>query len=480
MLGSLLCLCIGLYKLKTEVCSCDEQHHGSQDVGEKRKRKSLTLQEAINRSRDLATRIKDEIGSPGLAVSVSVDGREVWSEGLGYADVENRVPCSTDTIMRIGSISKAISMVAVAKQLEAGTLDLDKPVQHYVPNFPEKIVDGKKVIITTRHLVSHLGGIRHYHSCIAQDTKPTDTDNSSKNTHNEAVKKPNTGTAVARQPEKAKKEYFISDHYNSVTDSMNLFKDDPLVHEPGTKYLYSSHGFTLLSAVIEAVAKTPFDKLMKEYFVQMGMDSTFLDENTPLIYNRGRHYTRDKKGRLINTPYVDLSYKWASGGFLSSTRDLNKFGGMMLYSYQNNAYDKKGQSSKLNLTNQESKDAKTSHLDDEKRNAIGFLKRESVELLWKPVDKAKCTWNKSIYYGMGWAVVPPGENFGQCHHSDHLVSHIGNAIGSSSVLLIKPRKCLEKGGQPQGVVVAMVVNMRGANLYKTAARIAKLFEEADT
>ena len=65
--------------------------------------------------------------------------------GLGYADVENRVPCKADTVMRIASISKSITMTAVAKAMEKGDLDLDKPVQFYVPQFPEKTVNGEKV-----------------------------------------------------------------------------------------------------------------------------------------------------------------------------------------------------------------------------------------------------------------------------------------------------------------------------------------------
>ena len=65
--------------------------------------------------------------------------------GLGYADVENRTPCKADTLMRIASISKSLTMAAVAKAMEKGELDLDKPVQFYVPQFPEKIVSGEKV-----------------------------------------------------------------------------------------------------------------------------------------------------------------------------------------------------------------------------------------------------------------------------------------------------------------------------------------------
>lgn len=66
-------------------------------------------------------------------------------KGLGYADVENRVMCKPETIMRIASISKCLTMMAVAKLWEEGKLDLDAPVQKYVPEFPEKVYEGEKV-----------------------------------------------------------------------------------------------------------------------------------------------------------------------------------------------------------------------------------------------------------------------------------------------------------------------------------------------
>lgn len=65
--------------------------------------------------------------------------------GLGFADVENRIPCSADSVMRVASISKSFTMTAVAKLWEEGRLDLDAPVQKYVPEFPEKEFEGEKV-----------------------------------------------------------------------------------------------------------------------------------------------------------------------------------------------------------------------------------------------------------------------------------------------------------------------------------------------
>lgn len=67
--------------------------------------------------------------------------------GLGYADLENGVRCSPNTVMRIACISKPLSMTAVAKLWEEEKLDIDAPIQKYIPKFPIKIYDGKKVRI---------------------------------------------------------------------------------------------------------------------------------------------------------------------------------------------------------------------------------------------------------------------------------------------------------------------------------------------
>lgn len=65
--------------------------------------------------------------------------------GLGFANVETRTPCHEETVMRIASISKSMTMAIVGKLWQDGKLDLDKPVQNYVPTFPKKNFDGKEV-----------------------------------------------------------------------------------------------------------------------------------------------------------------------------------------------------------------------------------------------------------------------------------------------------------------------------------------------
>ena len=123
---------------------------------------STQIKNAIARSRRLVNRAMLERGIPGGVVAVMKDGVLVWSEGIGYADVENAIPCRPNTPMRIASISKPLTAVALLQLWQKGLVDLDAPVQKYVPEFPEKEYKGEKVVVTTRQLLSHMAGIRHY------------------------------------------------------------------------------------------------------------------------------------------------------------------------------------------------------------------------------------------------------------------------------------------------------------------------------
>ncbi|KAM6058940.1 serine beta-lactamase-like protein LACTB, mitochondrial isoform 3-T3 [Chlamydotis macqueenii] len=354
---------------------------------------------AVERSRELLRRIKDEAGIPGILVGVSVDGKEVWSEGLGYADVENRVACKPETIMRIASISKCLTMMAVAKLWEEGKLDLDAPVQKYVPEFPEKAFEGEKVTITTRLLVSHLSGIRHYEKDITKVkeekekanralklTKPyqdkelkekegkgTEKADSVKQKEHEGEVKSRNSKPGRRDKEFEQEEYYLKEKFESVIESLKIFKNDPLFFKPGSQFLYSTYGFTLLSAVVERVSGQKFADYMLKMFHDLDMLSTVLDDNEAMIYNRARCYVYNKKGRLVNAPYVDNSYKWAGGGFLSSVGDLLKFGNALLYSYQAGQF--KNTNGKL---------------------LPGYLKPDTVAMMWTPVPKTEVSWDRDV------------------------------------------------------------------------------------
>src|ERR1700693_1386960 len=104
---------------------------------------------------------------PGMSVAVVENGEYEWAQGFGFADLENNVPDSEHTLFRLASISKSLTATAAMQLWERGQLDLDAPVQKYCPAFPQKDAP-----ITTRQLLGHLGGIRHYDPDGKRDIPP--------------------------------------------------------------------------------------------------------------------------------------------------------------------------------------------------------------------------------------------------------------------------------------------------------------------
>lgn len=228
---------------------------------------------------------------PGLSVAISIDGQVVWSDGFGYANIETGTPVTPATKFRIGSVSKPLTAVAMGILIDEGRLDLDLPIQRYAPSFPEKA----KGEITSRLVGGHLAGIRHYR-----------------------------GT-----------ENFSSRKYVAVTEALEIFKDDTLQTPPGEAYSYSSYGWNLLGAVVEGASGEEFlPYIYENVFEPLDMRNTVAEHMDSIIVGRGAYYVRSGRGMsapIINAPYVDNSYKWASGGFVSTPEDLMKFAHGLMY-----------------------------------------------------------------------------------------------------------------------------------------------------
>lgn len=219
---------------------------------------------------------------PGLSAAVAADHRVVWSDGFGLADLENYVPAKSTTVYRLGSISKSITAVAVLQLAERGRLDLDAPIQRYCPSFPQKPWP-----ITARQLLAHLGGIRHYQG-----------------------------------PE----EFNSTRHYTQISDTLEIFKNDPLLHEPGTRFSYTTYGYNLLGCAIEGASGMKYlDFVRENIFVPAGMDRMRADDVYEIIPNRAQGYRRTSTGRLLNSALADTSNKMPGGGLCSTVIDLVKF-----------------------------------------------------------------------------------------------------------------------------------------------------------
>jgi serine beta-lactamase-like protein LACTB, mitochondrial len=306
--------------------------------------------------------INNKVGRPpGMSIAVAVDGKLVWAEGFGLADLEQCVPVSSKTKFRIGSTSKSLTSAGLMLLYDQKRLDLDAPIQRYVPTFPAK---GQE--ITTRELLGHLAGIRDYNA--------------------------EEGSKLDR------------DVYHSVSESLKRFKDDPLAAPPGTKWIYSTYGYVLASAAIEGASGQDFLSFMHEkVFSPLGMQDTLADDSDKIIPNRARWYTIMADGTYRNTPYEDLSYKWAGGGFLSTAEDLARFGSALL--------------------------------------KPGFLKRDTLAMIF---SRQETTTGKKTKYGLGWFIHDTGDD-----GTERQFEHSGGVAGSSSWLVIYP---------DQGVVIAWVQN----------------------
>jgi serine beta-lactamase-like protein LACTB, mitochondrial len=227
----------------------------------------------------LESMLQDGVG-PGISVAIGHQGEVIWAEGFGYAQVRDKKPVTTETLFRIGSVSKPLTAVGLMLLVQEGKLDLDADVRSYVPEFPEK-----RWPVTTRQLAGHLGGIRHYRGA----------------------------------------EFLSNVNYPRVRDGLGIFCDDALIAEPGTKHSYSSYGFNLISAAMETAAEQPFLEFMQErVFEPLGLKHTLPDHAAAELPQRTAYY-QTLAGKIVPALPVDNSYKWAGGGFLSTPSDLVRF-----------------------------------------------------------------------------------------------------------------------------------------------------------
>lgn len=205
----------------------------------------------------------------------------VWVKGYGYADLENKSPARAESAYRLASVSKPMTALAVLQLVDKGKIDLDAEVQTYVPYFPKK-----QWPVTVRQVLGHIGGISHY-----------------------------------KNPEN---ELHIKTHKNT-REAIAIFESFDLVAEPGTRYSYSSYGYNLLGAIVEAASGMPFGDYMRQHVWQpLGMNDTRMDDPLDVIPNRVRGYQL-VNGQVKNSEFIDISSRFGGGGTRSTVPDMLKF-----------------------------------------------------------------------------------------------------------------------------------------------------------
>jgi serine beta-lactamase-like protein LACTB len=221
-------------------------------------------------------------GAPSVSVAVARDGKLVFEDARGLADLENSVPATTSSMYRLASVTKPMTAVAVLQLAASGKLSLDDRVQKYVPAFADA-----HGAVTIRDLLRHTGGIRHYKAG----------------------------------------EFAATRHCNQLAEGLPVFASDPMANAPGEFITYSSYGYVLLGLAIERASGATFaDYLHSNVFVPARMQRTKPDDVHAIVPHRVAGYTKRSDGSLRRADLVDTSCRMPAGGLLATASDVARFG----------------------------------------------------------------------------------------------------------------------------------------------------------
>ncbi len=225
---------------------------------------------------------------PGSVVALVKEGKIVWINAYGYADLETGRKMTPDTYLRVQSISKSVTAWGVMKLVEQGKIDLDRPVEQYLKNwsFPNSEFSEEK--ITTRQLLSHTAGL------------------------------PLGDVFTIYRPDQV---------VPSLEDSLS--KEAVLMQEPGQSFSYSNTGYNFLELLIEEVTGQDFAEYMEQkIFLPLGMEhasynwSEDIQPSVPNGYNQ--------KGKAIP---VYIYPEKGSGGLFARVEDIATFVAAEMHGY---------------------------------------------------------------------------------------------------------------------------------------------------
>jgi CubicO group peptidase (beta-lactamase class C family) len=228
---------------------------------------------------------KDAI--PGLSVAVAVRGTLVWVDALGMADRERRVAATPETRFGIGSISKSLTMALAGRLADQGRLDLDAPLERYLPDFPHA---GQG--ITVRLVAGHLSGLDDRFSTESRLT---------------------------------------TRHFATTREALAEIYKERVRSAPGAEHFYGTGLYTLIAGAIEAASGQPFLEAMRRHVLDpLGMASTVPNDPRLDVPRRTAFYEAAADGTPVRAPAYDPSHKWAGAGYVSTAADLARFGSALL------------------------------------------------------------------------------------------------------------------------------------------------------
>lgn len=226
---------------------------------------------------------------PGMSLSFIDNGEIAWTKHYGYANLEDSIPVSSETVFTGASLSKPITAIAALNLVEKGLLDLDENVNLKLKewNLPETtLTENEKV--TLRRLIAHNAGIKNdlWSSYLPNEEIPTLTQ-------------------------------MLAGEAPSVDPATSV------INEPGSKMVYSNPGYSIIQKLVMDVKGEAFDQIIDELvFTPVGMENSSFKQPIPddLMQRKATGYTKD----LEPYPYRLFPYQ-AAGGIWTTPEDISKF-----------------------------------------------------------------------------------------------------------------------------------------------------------
>ncbi|MCO6047100.1 beta-lactamase family protein [Aeoliella sp. ICT_H6.2] len=329
-------------------------------------------------------------GVPGISVALGSSDEVLLAKAYGLSNVEHEVPATTDTVFRTASICKMFTAVAILQLAEQEKLDLDEPVASY---FPE--LDKNDWTFTTRQLLGHLAGVRHYKS--------------------------------SNEPRSTR-------YFPDVQSALVTFVNDPLLHDPGSQYKYTTFGYNLLGAIVERQSGQDYADYIDQHIgKRASMPNTQVDNHFRIIPHRSAGYMRMqrednapmslrrdfKRGELCNAALHDTSMKVPGGGMLSTPTDLFNFAKALL-------------GGKL-------------------------VTKETMQEMWTEQQTSD---GDKTSYGLGFRLYDDDQT--------KLTGHSGGQCGVSTQLLMNPKT---------GNTVTVMCNLENTELYPLALKLLNAVDQ---
>lgn len=209
---------------------------------------------------------------PGLTIGF-IKGDQTWVKGFGYADLENKVPATSESVYRLASVTKTMTGPAIVQLVERGKMKLDEEIQTYVPYYPKQ-----KWPVTVKQLLVHLGGGQ-------------------------------SGSGIG--PE-----------YVTPREVVARIANHPIKNEPGVNFAYTTSGYNLLGAAIEEVSGKSFGQYLQEnIWSPLGMKQTRMFNAKETIPNAVQGYEL-VNGEIKKAPFIDVSSRFGGGGAIGTVPDM--------------------------------------------------------------------------------------------------------------------------------------------------------------